>query len=45
MAPTLHDIPLMTAELRRTGKRPAPRVRTRITFADTPELYLREEMA
>jgi hypothetical protein len=45
MAPTLHNIPLTSAELRRTGKRLAPRVRTRMTFAESPELYLREEMA
>ncbi len=57
MAPTLHDIsPNMTPELRRANKRPTLHpvleVRTRvsipharITFAESPELYLREEMA
>jgi hypothetical protein len=52
MVATLHDIPpTMSAEPRRTDDRhashAAPRVRTRVlmTFADSPELYLREEMA
>lgn len=52
MVATLHDIPpTMSAEPLRTDERhaprPAPRVRTRvlITFADSPELYVREEMA
>ena len=55
MAPTRHHISPNTTELRRPERRPgrhssvnvrmrtrAPR--TRITFAESPELYLREEM-
>jgi hypothetical protein len=57
MAPTLHDISMsMTPELRRAEKRPGrhpgleARTRVsiphvRITLAESPELYLREEMA
>jgi hypothetical protein len=56
MAPTLYDIsPNTTPELRRANKRPSrhtvARVRARvgipharITFAESPDLYLREEM-
>ena len=55
MAPTLHDISAtMTPELRGGDQRPAPqpvfeirnraRTHARITFAESPELYLREEM-
>jgi hypothetical protein len=55
MAPTLHDISAATtSELPRGDRLPMPhevygirrrvRAHTRITFAESPELYLREEM-
>jgi hypothetical protein len=56
MAPTFHHIsPSTTAELRRPDRRPSHRTaigirarvhvpHARLTFAESPELYLREEM-
>jgi hypothetical protein len=52
MVATLHDIPpTMSTESRRADERavrPLPvgvRTRVRVTDAESPELYLREEMA